>query len=87
MSQETKPISPQGQYMIQGAQLLSVMDILENGIPCKFINVIDRVGSLLGSVQELEVKPVAANAEIHQDPVALESSSDEDFPLDPPSRG
>ena len=85
MSQESKPIAPQGKYVINGAQLLSVMDILENGIPCKFINVIDRVGSILGNVQELEIKPVATNAEVPSEMAV--PRLDGDYPLDPPSRG
>ena len=54
--QENKPISPRNQYMIPGASLLSVMDILESEIPCKYIHVLDRIGTLLSGVKELEIK-------------------------------
>lgn len=79
--QESKPISPRSQYMIPGASLLSVMDILESEIPCKYIHVLDRVGTILGGVKELEIKAPTRDSE----PAAGVGDSE---PMDfPPSRG
>ena len=79
--QENKSISPRGQYLIPGASLLSVMDILESEIPCKYVHVLERVGSILGGVKELEIKPQPKD-------VAAEAVVDDPAPTDfPPSRG
>lgn len=46
-------ITPSSTYSISGATLLAALRVLEDGLPCKYIALFDRVTTLLVNVKEL----------------------------------
>ena len=58
-SQESKVVKGESYYAISGAAVLNISNILGE-LPCRHINTVERIISLLNTVQELPPLPTQA---------------------------
>lgn len=49
----TRTVDPNGVYAIRGSTLLSVMQTLDNEIPCRFVSTVDTIFRALLSAEPL----------------------------------
>ena len=55
---DSMAVDPNAQYAISGAALLTVVDLLQNQIPCRYISTVDRVSTILSTVKTIQPQVV-----------------------------